>query len=488
MADDKVRVRFAPSPTGHLHVGGARTALFNWLFARNSGGTFILRIEDTDRERSTEESYRGIIDSMRWLRLDWDEGPEAGGDYGPYFQSERREIYRARARELVEAGRAYACFCTQQELAERKEAMRKSGRDPKYDGKCRELPPETVAQYMSREMPHVIRLKTAGDGEIAFDDLVHGRIAVPAGRIDDFIIMKSDGFPTYNFAAAVDDERMRISHIIRGDDHMSNTPRQVLIYRAFGVEPPRFAHVPLIMGPDKARLSKRHGSTSVAQFRDEGYLPEAMVNYLALLGWSYDDSTQLFTLEELIERFSLKRVSDTPAIFDYKKLQWMNGEYMKRKPAEERVQLVMPYLKEAGLVRDPVDGKVLAYVRRVVEVVGDRLKMAKDIVELSDFFFVEDVTYEEKAAEKFLKRHYVGPAFRILEDRLGKLHAYNEIGIEELMRELAAEMGLKAGELIHPVRVALTGRRHSPGIFEIMTLLGKERVLERLRKARMAFA
>lgn len=485
---EKVRVRFAPSPTGHLHVGGARTALFNWLFARNQGGTFILRIEDTDKERSTEESYRGIVDAMRWLGLSWDEGPETGGDWGPYFQSERRDGYREWVEKLRADERAYPCFCTPEELAERKEAMKKTGQNPKYDGKCRDLAPETVQDLLSQGRPHVVRLKTSDDGAIEFADLVHGKIAVPARQIDDFIIVKSDGYPTYNFACAVDDTRMEISHIIRGDDHLSNTPRQVLIYEALGVAPPAFAHVPLIMGPDKARLSKRHGSTSIQQFRDDGYLAEAMVNYLALLGWSYDDSAQLFTADELVEKFSLDRVSDTPAIFDYKKLLWMNGEHMRKRPVEERVQLVMPHLEEAGLVTDPVDGETLTFVKQVVEVVGDRLKMPQDIVELSDFFFLDEVEHEEKAAEKFLKRHYVGPAFRILEDRLGKLHAYNELGIEELMRGLATEMGLKAGELIHPVRVALTGRRHSPGIFEVMTLLGREKVLERLAKARKSYA
>ncbi len=485
---DGIRVRFAPSPTGHLHVGGARTALFNWLFARNRGGTFILRIEDTDRERSTEESYRGIVDAMRWLGLDWDEGPGAGGEWGPYFQSERRDLYRERAERLREGGKAYPCFCTSEELAERREAMVKLGRDPRYDGKCADMPAEAASELVAGGRPHVMRLRTSGDEGVEFDDMVHGRVTVPPGQMDDFIIVKSDGYPTYNFAAAVDDSRMEITHIIRGDDHLSNTPRQVLIYRALETEPPAFAHVPLIMGPDKARLSKRHGSTSVQQFADDGYLPEAMVNYLALLGWSYDDSAQLFTIDELVEKFSLDKVSDTPAIFDYKKLQWMNGEYMKKRPVEERVQLVMPRLEAAGLLSEPVDGEALAFLRKVVEVVGERLKMPGDIVELSDFFFTEEIEYEEKAASKFLTRHYVGPAFRMLEDRLEKLHAYNELGIEEVIRGLATEMGLKAGELIHPVRVALTGRRSSPGIFEVMALLGREKVLERLRKARKAYA
>jgi len=485
---ENVRVRFAPSPTGHLHVGGARTALFNWLFARSKGGSFILRIEDTDQERSTEESYRGIVSAMRWLGLDWDEGPEVGGEWGPYLQSERREGYRESAGRLGAEGLAYPCFCTADELAERREAMRQLGQDPRYDRKCRDLDAATVGNLLAEGRPHVMRLKTSDEGTIEFDDLVHGRIAVPAGQIDDFIIVKSDGYPTYNFACAVDDSRMKITHIIRGDDHLSNTPRQVLIYEALGITPPALAHVPLIMGPDKARLSKRHGSTSIQQFRDDGYLPEAMVNYLALLGWSYDDSAQLFTTGELVEKFSLDRVSDTPAIFDYKKLLWMNGEHMKRGPVEKRVQLVTPHLEAAGLVKQPVDGEKLAFIRRVVEVVGDRLKMPRDIVELSDFFFLDEVEYEDKAGEKFLRRHYVGPAFRILEDRLQKLHAYNELGIEEVMRGLAGEMGLKAGELIHPVRVALTGRRNSPGIFEVMTLLGKDKVLERLARARKAYA
>jgi glutamyl-tRNA synthetase len=486
--NQNVRVRFAPSPTGHLHVGGARTALFNWLFARNRGGTFILRIEDTDRERSTEESLIGIVDALKWLGLGWDEGPGAPGECGPYFQSERRGIYRQWADRLASEGKAYACFCTPQELAERKEAMRREGREARYDRKCLAVPPEEATSLIASGKPHVMRLKTSDEGVIEFKDLVHGDIAVPAEQIDDFIIVKSDGYPTYNFAAAVDDALMGITHIIRGDDHLSNTPRQVLLYEAFGTDLPAFAHVPLIMGPDKGRLSKRHGSTSIQQFRDDGYLPEAMVNYLALLGWSYDDSAQLFTLDELVEKFSLEKVSDTPAVFDYKKLQWMNGEYMKRKTAGERVGMVIPHLAAAGLVTEPVDENMRAYIKRVVEVVGDRLKMAKDIAELSDFFFVDKVEYDPKDAEKFLKRHYVGPAFRILEDRLDRLHAYNELGIEELMRGLAAEMGLKAGELIHPVRVALTGRRHSPGMFEVMTLLGKEKVIARLARARKAYA
>lgn len=488
MMSKQVRVRFAPSPTGHLHVGGARTALFNWLFARNRGGAFILRIEDTDKERSTEESYRGIVGAMRWLGLDWDEGPEVGGEWGPYSQSERRDGYRESAEKLRAEGKAYPCFCTAEELAERREAMKKLGQDPRYDGRCRGLDGAKVEKLLAEGKPHVMRLETSDEGMIEFDDLVHGRIAVPARQIDDFIIVKSDGYPTYNFACAVDDSRMEITHVIRGDDHLSNTPRQVLLYEALGIEPPAFAHVPLIMGPDKARLSKRHGSTSIQQFRDDGYLPEAMVNYLVLLGWSYDDSAQVFTTGELVEKFSLDRVSDTPAIFDYKKLLWMNGEHMKKRPVEDRVQLVTPYLQSAGLVKEPIDGEKLAFVKQVVEVVGDRLKMPRDIVDLSDFFFLEEVEYEEKAAQKFLKRHYVGPAFRILEDRIQKLHAYNELGIEELMRGLAGEMGLKAGELIHPVRVALTGRRNSPGIFEVMTLLGRDRVLERLARARKAYA
>jgi glutamyl-tRNA synthetase len=483
----KVRVRFAPSPTGHLHVGGARTALFNWLFARNCGGKFILRIEDTDQERSTEESYRAIIEALKWLGLDWDEGPLVGGDYGPYFQSQRRQLYREWAQRLVAEGKAYICFCSQDEVAARRKASGAPEGAP-YDRKCRDLPPGEAQRMTLDGKAHVVRFKMALDGETAFEDMVHGRVAFQNANLEDFILVKSDGFPTYNFAASVDDASMKISHIMRGDDHISNTPRQIVLYRAFGIELPRFAHVPLIMGPDKTRLSKRHGATSVAQFGLDGYLAEAMVNYLALLGWSYDAETSLFELADLVQKFSLEKVSSTPAVFDYQKLQWMNGEYMKKRTPEARADLVLSHLQKAGLVGPDVDAATRQYIARVVEVIGERLKLGRQIVDLGGFFFKEAVEYQPADRDEFLKRHYVGPAFKILEERLKALETFDVAAIETLMRGLAAEMGLKPGDLFQPVRVALAGSRSSPGLFETMAVLGRDRVMARLAAARAAVA
>ena len=485
---DEVRVRFAPSPTGHLHVGGARTALFNWLFTRNQGGRFILRIEDTDLERSTDESYKGIVEALRWLGLEWDEGPLVGGEYGPYFQSERRHLYKEYAERLLSKGRAYYCFCTPDELSEMREELKRQGKDPMYTRKCRDLAADVVESRLSEGTPHVIRFKAPLGGETTFEDIVRGSVTFPNPQIDDFVIVKSDGYPTYNFAVVVDDSLMRISHVIRGEDHLSNTPKQVMLYQALGMDVPRFAHVPLIMGADGTRLSKRHGATAVGQFTEDGYLPEALVNYLALLGWAYDDRTELFERDDLIAKFSLEKVSSKAAIFDYDKLQWMNAEYMKHRSIEDRVGLVIPHLEKAGLVGSPVDDEVRAYITRVVEAVGDRLKVAKQIPGLSGFFFKDTVDYDPEAAEKFLKRHYIGPAFKILEERLRDLDPFEQKTIEPVMKALVSEMGLKTGDLFQPVRIALTGSRHSPGIYDVMMVLGMGRVLARLDHARHTFA
>jgi glutamyl-tRNA synthetase len=484
----QVRVRFAPSPTGHLHVGGARAALFNWLFARKEAGAFVLRIEDTDLVRSTDESYKGIVVALKWLGLDWDEGPVVGGDCGPYFQSERRHLYREHAERLLSEGKAYYCFCTPEELCEMREELKRQGKDPMYTRKCRDLAPDAVKSRLNEGAPHVIRFKAPLGGETTFEDVVRGAVTFPNPQIDDFVIVKSDGYPTYNFAVVVDDSLMRISHVIRGDDHLSNTPKQIMLYQAFGVETPQFAHLPLVMGTDGSRLSKRHGATSVGQFSEDGYLPEALVNYLALLGWAYDDKSELFDREDLIEKFSLEKVSSKSAVFDYDKLQWMNAEYMKHRKLDDKVELAIPHLEKSGLVDPPVEGEARTYVGRVVEALGDRLKIAKQIPELAAFFFKDRVEYETEAAEKFLKRHYVGPAFKLLEERLRKLGTFDQSTIEPVMKGLVSEMGLKTGDLFQPVRVALTGSRHSPGIYDVMMVLGKERVLARLDRARHEFS
>ncbi len=488
MADGEVRVRFAPSPTGFLHVGGARTALFNWLFARNQGGKFILRIEDTDLERSTEESYQAIIDAMKWLGLDWDEGPIVGGDYGPYAQSERRDLYREWAQRLLQEGKAYYCFCSSEMLTGMREEQKKQGKDPKYDGRCKLLLPDEVGHRIAEGQPHVIRFKMPQEGETVVHDIVRGDVTFNNTQLDDFVIIKSDGYPTYNFAVTVDDALMKISHVIRGEDHLSNTPKQIRLYHELGIEPPRYAHVPLILGEDKTRLSKRHGATSVGQFKTDCYLPEAMVNYLALLGWAYDDKTELFSRDDLVQKFSLERVSSTGAVFDYAKLQWMNAEYMKHRSLDDKVTLVLPHLEAAGLITSPLDDEMMQFIRQLVEVVGERVKVANQIPEHVGFFFTEDVDYDPEAAEKFLKQHYVGPAFKILEERLSALEEFEQATIEPVMRGLVSEMGMKARDLFQPVRVALTGTRQSPGLFEVMVLLGKDKVLARLRRARKEFS
>jgi glutamyl-tRNA synthetase len=388
----------------------------------------------------------------------------------------------------VKGDKAYVCFCTQEEVAARRAVTGGQAEVSTYDRKCRALAPAEAQEILAGGKAHVIRFKTPLEGETAFDDLIHGRVAFQNPNLEDFILIKSDGFPTYNFAATVDDMSMKISHIIRGDDHISNTPRQLVVYRAMGIEPPRFGHVPLIMGPDKTRLSKRHGATSMAQFTLDGYLPEAMVNYLALLGWSYDAETSLFEPGDLVKKFSLEKVSATPAVFDYQKLQWMNGEYMKKRSREDKIALVLPHLERAGLVGPKVDEATRRYVGDVVDVIGERLKIGRQIIEQGAFFFKDQVEYEPAAAEEFLKRHYVSATFRVLEERLRVLEPFDIPTIEAAMRGLASEMGLKVGDLFQPVRVALTGTRFSPGLFETMAVLGRERVLARLEAARKAFA
>lgn len=479
----EVRVRFAPSPTGYLHVGGARTALFNWLFARNTGGKFILRIEDTDMERSTEESYKAIVEDLKWLGLEWDEGPLVGGEYSPYFQSERRHFYRQWCEKLLKEGKAYHCFCTPEDLERMREELRRQERDIKYDRRCRDLDEQEIRRRIEKGEPSAIRFKNPLVGETVVEDFIKGRITFENTTIDDFVIMKSDGYPTYNFACVVDDMMMKISHVIRGDDHLSNTPKQILIYHALGATPPIFAHVPMIMGPDRSRLSKRHGATSIGQFRKDGYLPETMVNYLALLGWSYDDSTTIFSKDELVEKFSLSRVSSTPAVFDYAKLQWLNSEYMKMKSSEEKVDLVLSHLRGAGLVSE-VDQSMRDYIRRVVEVLGERLRIAKQVAELASYFFVEKLDYDQEIISQMVSQHHIVPILKFLEGRLSKIEDFSSITIESVMRGLVAEMGVKVSEVYQPARFAVTGLKHSPDLARVMEIIGKERVLVRLRDLR----
>lgn len=484
MSAQSVRVRFAPSPTGALHLGSARTALFNWLFARHHGGAFILRIEDTDAARSTEASTRTIVEGLRWLGIDWDEGPGVGGAYGPYFQTERLELYRRYADELVRRGFAYPCYCTAEEVNERRQAMREAGLDPKYDRRCYGLSDAERARLEREGRRPVLRFYSSDEGETVIQDLVRGELRFANKLLDDFVIIRSDGLPTYNFAVVVDDHLMAITHVIRGDDHISNTPRQVQVFEALGVPAPRYAHLAMILGPDRTKLSKRHGAQSVMEFAEAGYLPEAVVNYLALLGWAYDDAQEIFDIPgELIEKFSLEKVSKTPAIFDREKFEWMNGVHIRRLSPRELAARARPLLEKAGLLSPELpDGEEERLVG-IVEAVQPRVKTLNEIPAATAYFFSDDLSYDEKAVEKWLRREYVPGLFTRLLEELAPLEPFDAAGIERVLDRVGEAMQLGKGNVMQPIRVAVTGGTVSPGMYETLALLGKERTLARLRQA-----
>jgi glutamyl-tRNA synthetase len=475
-----VRVRFAPSPTGFLHVGGARTALFNYLFARRHGGAFVLRIEDTDLARSTEEAVGAILNSLRWLGLEWDEGPGKGGTHGPYFQGERRERYAHHAADLSASGRAYPCWCTAEELETRRAAQQARGEPPRYDGRCRTVDEATRARYATEGRKAALRFAKQADGEVAWQDGVRGVVSFQNDVLDDFVLLRSDGLPTYNFACVVDDHEMEITHVIRGDDHISNTPRQLLLYRAFDWETPQFSHVPMILGADGSRLSKRHGATSVEAYAEMGFLPEAMVNFLALLGWSPGDNRELFSLEELCGLFALERCGSSPAVFNTEKLEWMNAQHLRRLSEEERVRRVEAYLRSRGT---DLSRRSAAWLAALVRAIGDRLKTLADVETYGAFALRDTLETEPHAWTELCERTDVGPRLTALADRLAADHEFTLESLERDTRGLAAELGIKAGELMSSARVALTGRKVAPGLFEVMWLLGKELAVARLRDA-----
>ena len=479
------RVRFAPSPTGYLHVGGARTALFNWLYARRHGGTFVLRIEDTDVERSSTDMVAGILDGLRWLGLDWDEGPEAGGVHGSYFQSERLDRYRQAAARLVADGHAYYCYCAPERLRDERDMAEHRGEAWQYDRACLALPPERVAELEAVAAPRAIRFKVPAI-RATFDDAIHGRIEFDPRNIEDFVVLRSDQHPTYHLSVVVDDVDMGITHVIRGDDHISNTPKHILLFEAFGATSPVFAHVPLILGADKKRLSKRHGATSVTEHRRQGYLPGAMVNFLALLGWSPGDDRELMSVTELVERFSLEGISSGNAVFNAEKLDWMNGQYIARLPIEELTAAVGPLLIGAGLPPD-VGADLQArpgdpWLHRLVDLLRPRAKRLTDFVELARPFLSETVEYEPEAVDKHLSAPGLGDQVAALAATLCAVDPFDESHVEAAVRGTAAEWGIKAGVLIHATRVAVTGRTASPGLFEVLVLLGRARTVERLER------
>lgn len=454
-----VVTRFPPSPTGYLHLGGARTALFNFLFAKHYEGKFILRFEDTDRERSKEEYVESIIKALEWLNLNWDEGP--------YFQSNRLELYQNYATKLFNEGKAYYCECSKEFLEERKKFLLEKGLKPRYEGFCRDknLPPGPG---------RALRIKVPQFIEIAFEDMLRGKIVFPLEEVDDFIILRSDGTPTYQFAVVIDDITMGITHIIRGDDHISNTPKQLIIYQALGANPPYFAHIPMVLGPDGARLSKRHGAKSILEYKLEGYLPQAVLNYLARLGWGYGDQ-EYFTLDELIEKFDLKRVNLSPARFDPEKFLAFNAYWIRSMKAEEILPHLKPFLTKYSLEKYNEQDLL-----KIIESIKVRVKTLKEMAEMMDFFFVDNLVIEEKLKEKYLTPKII-PLIKELISKLTNIDFDNEKEMEAFFRGLAEEAGVKLKDLAQAVRVALTGRTISPPLFEVMKLLGKERVLERLK-------
>ncbi len=457
----EVRLRFAPSPTGYLHVGGARTALFNWLLARKEHGKFILRIEDTDVARSTQESVDAILAGMTWLGLDWDEGP--------FYQSDNFPVYRESVQKLLDSGKAYKCYCTAEMLEEKRELAMKAGGKPKYDGTCRNLSEMT-------DKPFVVRFKAPQEGATAFDDLVKGRISFNNDELDDLIIQRSDGTPTYNFVVVVDDATMGITSVIRGDDHVNNTPRQILLYQALGYPVPKFAHVPMILGADKSRLSKRHGATSVIAYREMGFLPEALVNYLVRLGWSHGDE-EVFSREELIEKFSIENVGRSAGVFNTEKLLWLNAHYLKNGDPQRLSDLLVPFLAERGI--DLTAGPDLV---AVVKTLQERVRTLVEMADGAVFYYKNDFAYDEKAAAKYLTVEVV-PLYELLIDKFDVLADFIQSGIEGVFKEICEEKGLKLGQIGPAVRVALCGATASPGIYEVIEALGLAETKSRINRA-----
>ena len=456
----KIRTRFAPSPTGFLHIGGARTALFNWLFTRHHSGEFVLRIEDTDQARSTDESTKAILDAMNWLGLNWDEGP--------YFQAERVDLHREMVQKLINEGKAYYCICTPEELETKRKQALATGKKPKYDGTCRD-------KNLVKSAGSVVRFRGTQTGATIVEDLVKGNINFNNEELDDLIIERSDGYPTYNFAVVVDDALMNITHVIRGDDHVNNTPRQILLYQALGFAVPKFAHVPMILGADKARLSKRHGATSVMAYKEMGYLPEALVNYLVRLGWAHGDQ-EIFSLAELIDVFSLEAVGKSPAVFNPEKLLWLNAHYIKGAKPERLSEEMKPLWSEAAGKADT------ELVRSVIADLQPRVKTLVELAAAADFYFVEDIKYESEAAQKFLTPT-IGVYLKEIAAGLSSLTNFSKEEIEDFLKAFAQKREIKLKVIAQPLRVALTGKTVSPGIDEVMVTLGKDRVKKRIQDA-----
>ncbi len=478
--EKKIKVRFAPSPTGPFHIGGARSALFNWLEARHTGGVFLVRVEDTDLKRSTKESEENIKESLQWLGMNWDEGVDVGGPNGPYRQTERLDIYKAAVQRLLDEGKAYYCYCSAEELEESRKAQLADGKTPVYDDHCRKLSDEEIAKFEAEGRKPVVRLKVRKDGVFAFDDMVRGHVEFQASGVGDFIIMKSDGIPVYNFAVVIDDAQMEITHVIRAEEHLSNTPRQLAIYEALGYEPPKFAHISLILGEDHKKMSKRHGATSVTEYKNMGYLPQAVVNYLALLGWTPKGEQEIFTEEELIKQFSMKRVSSNDAVFDINKLNWINFQYMKKLDADALLDVVLPFLVKAGYVEENPTDEKKEWLKKVVWFMKDHIYYAGQAAGELKFFFEEVPQLTDEAVLAIMKAETSGQLLKAFIADLEALPAFDQDAIKKTFNACMKANGIKGKAAYEPTRIALTGATQGPGMFEMMELFGREKTLARL--------
>lgn len=477
---EKIRVRFAPSPTGPLHIGGARSALFNYLLARKTGGTFVVRIEDTDLERSSRESEDNIFQSLSWLGMEIDESVTVGGPYGPYRQTERLAIYQEYTQLLLDKGLAYYCFCSEEEIAAQREASMAKGEAPQYNGQCRRLTEETRQALLAEGKKPVVRFKVPKGEKIIVDDAVRGVVTFESDGVGDFVIVKSDGIPTYNFAVVVDDHLMKISHVIRAEEHLSNTPRQVLIFQAFGWETPQFAHISLILGEDRKKMSKRHGATSVVQYEQEGYLPEAVFNFLALLGWSPGGEDEIMTKEEIISKFSLDGVAKNPAVFDMEKLKWLNGNYIRKSALERIVGLSIAYLQRSNHLGENVSPEEEAWVTLIVQAVQEKIQTINDIGDFMHLFTGETVVVADEETQAILADEDVPVVMAALKAKLDNLADWQPEAIKGIFKEISKETGLKGKKVFMPIRVAVTGQMHGPDLHYIIPALGKDLVAKRL--------
>jgi len=480
---NKVRVRYAPSPTGYPHVGNIRTALFNWLFARHHNGSFIVRIEDTDVARTVEGAVEAILDGLRWLGMDWDEGPDIGGDYGPYFQSERLNLYKEAAKRLVEQGDAYYCYCTPERLEEMRAEQIRLKQPPGYDRRCRDKSATGSVLKLISGLKRVVRFRTPLDKQTTFTDIIRGEVAFENSCIDDFVMLKSDGYPTYHLASVVDDHEMQISHVLRAEEWLSSTPRHLMLYEALGHKPPQFAHLPMLLGKDRSKLSKRHGAVSITDYKDRGYLPQAMLNFLSLLGWSLDDKTEIMSRQEFIKNFSLERVSQTAAIFNSEKLDWMNGVYIRNLSPEDFSRAATPYLDRdlPSSVERPLSSE---YIGRITPLIHERTKRLDEMAELTGFFFAEELEYQpELLIVKKMNRQLALNALETAQLKLKRMHEFDEAALEGMLRPLAEELELKTGQLFGTLRVAVTGRAVAPPLFQTMASLGQKRCVRRIKKA-----